>query len=115
MVAYDPDERITAHQALRHPYFQEQRAAEKQALAGHRRAFFPERPVASELLSNLWHVAEEDSQQVLSEGGELRTAVVAGPGCPRVARVSVEDVPPAPAWKGARLRGLTPCLPVPSD
>lgn len=63
MVAYDPDERITAHQALRHPYFQEQRAAEKQALAGHRRAFFPERPVASELLSNLWHVAEEDSQQ----------------------------------------------------
>ncbi|XP_059230000.1 MAPK/MAK/MRK overlapping kinase isoform X5 [Mustela nigripes] len=68
MVAYDPDERITAHQALRHPYFQEQRAAEKQALAGHRRAFFPERPVASELLSNRWHVAEEDSQQVLSEG-----------------------------------------------
>ncbi|XP_059039154.1 MAPK/MAK/MRK overlapping kinase isoform X4 [Mustela lutreola] len=38
-------------------------AAEKQALAGHRRAFFPERPVASELLSNRWHVAEEDSQQ----------------------------------------------------
>lgn len=25
MVAYDPDERITAHQALQHPYFQEQR------------------------------------------------------------------------------------------
>ncbi|XP_032201228.1 MAPK/MAK/MRK overlapping kinase isoform X1 [Mustela erminea] len=63
MVAYDPDERITAHQALRHPYFQEQRAAEKQALVGHRKAFFPERPVASELLSNRWHVAEEDRQQ----------------------------------------------------
>nr|AAB38087.1 RAGE-4 ORF3; one of 2 possible coding regions [Homo sapiens] len=25
MVAYDPDERIAAHQALQHPYFQEQR------------------------------------------------------------------------------------------
>ncbi|XP_047591414.1 MAPK/MAK/MRK overlapping kinase isoform X5 [Lutra lutra] len=63
MVAYDPDGRITAHQALRHPYFQEQRAAEKQALAGHRKAFFPERPVASELLSNRWHVAKEDRKQ----------------------------------------------------
>lgn len=30
MVAYDPDERITAHQALRHPYFQEQRWAPAQ-------------------------------------------------------------------------------------
>lgn len=27
MVAYDPDERITAHQALQHPYFQGQRWA----------------------------------------------------------------------------------------
>lgn len=27
MVAYDPDERITAHQALQHPYFHEQRWA----------------------------------------------------------------------------------------
>lgn len=25
MVAYDPDDRVTAHQALQHPYFQEQR------------------------------------------------------------------------------------------
>ncbi|XP_045865835.1 MAPK/MAK/MRK overlapping kinase [Meles meles] len=65
MVAYDPDERITARQALRHPYFQEQRAAEKQALAGHRTAFFPERSVASEGLSSRWHVAEEDRQQSL--------------------------------------------------
>lgn len=27
LVAYDPDERIAAHQALLHPYFQEQRWA----------------------------------------------------------------------------------------
>ncbi|XP_025725120.1 MAPK/MAK/MRK overlapping kinase [Callorhinus ursinus] len=63
MVAYDPDERITAHQALQHPYFQEQRAAEKQALASLRKAFFPEHPVASELLSNSWHTSEEDRKQ----------------------------------------------------
>lgn len=25
LVVYDPDERVTAHQALQHPYFQEQR------------------------------------------------------------------------------------------
>nr|XP_012416153.1 PREDICTED: MAPK/MAK/MRK overlapping kinase [Odobenus rosmarus divergens] len=63
MVAYDPDERITAHQALQHPYFQEQRAAENQALASLRKAFFPEHPVASELLSNSWHTSKEDRKQ----------------------------------------------------
>ncbi|XP_035942108.1 MAPK/MAK/MRK overlapping kinase isoform X7 [Halichoerus grypus] len=63
MVAYDPDERITAHQALQHPYFQEQRAAEKHALASRRKAFFPERPVASELLSNSWHTSKEDRKK----------------------------------------------------
>ncbi|XP_057344120.1 MAPK/MAK/MRK overlapping kinase isoform X8 [Manis pentadactyla] len=52
MVAYDPDDRITAHQALQHPYFQEQRAAERQALGGRRKAFLPGRPVASELQNN---------------------------------------------------------------
>ncbi|XP_004682061.1 PREDICTED: MAPK/MAK/MRK overlapping kinase [Condylura cristata] len=63
MVAYDPDDRVTAHQALQHPYFQEQRAAERQALAGHRRAFFPERPAAPELLSSDWHLVKEGRKQ----------------------------------------------------
>uniref|UniRef100_A0A8C6BNV9 MAPK/MAK/MRK overlapping kinase n=1 Tax=Monodon monoceros TaxID=40151 RepID=A0A8C6BNV9_MONMO len=66
MVAYDPDERITAHQALQHPYFQEQRAAEKQAPARPRRkasALCPKRPVAPELLSNNWQPAQEGSKQ----------------------------------------------------
>ena len=64
MVAYDPDERITAHQALQHPYFQEQRAAEKQALAKDRRkAVFSERPMAPELLSNTWQMAQEGQRQ----------------------------------------------------
>uniref|UniRef100_G1MIS6 MOK protein kinase n=1 Tax=Ailuropoda melanoleuca TaxID=9646 RepID=G1MIS6_AILME len=63
MVAYDPDERISAHQALQHPSFQEQRAAEKQALASHRKPFFPERPAASELFSNSWQISKKDRKQ----------------------------------------------------
>ncbi|XP_069321414.1 MAPK/MAK/MRK overlapping kinase [Eulemur rufifrons] len=63
MVAYDPDERITARQALQHPYFQEQRATEKQALASHRRACFPERPVATEPLRASWQMSKEGRKQ----------------------------------------------------
>lgn len=65
MVAYDPDERVTAHQALQHPYFQEQRAAEKQALARARwkaPAPFPECPTALEL-SSTWQTAQEGRKQ----------------------------------------------------
>ncbi|XP_027802549.3 MAPK/MAK/MRK overlapping kinase isoform X2 [Marmota flaviventris] len=63
MVAYDPDERIAAHQALLHPYFQEQRVAEKQALASHRRAFFPEHPMGPELLSLNGQFSKEGRRQ----------------------------------------------------
>jgi len=38
-------------------------AAEKHALASRRKAFFPERPVASELLSNSWHTSKEDRKK----------------------------------------------------
>ncbi|XP_015720936.2 MAPK/MAK/MRK overlapping kinase [Coturnix japonica] len=37
MIKYDPDERIAAHQALQHPYFQELWAADKQALAAQKK------------------------------------------------------------------------------
>ncbi|XP_012601917.1 MAPK/MAK/MRK overlapping kinase isoform X3 [Microcebus murinus] len=63
MVAYDPDERITARQALQHPYFQEQRAAEKQALASRRKACFPEHPVAAEALRHGWQTSKEARKQ----------------------------------------------------
>ncbi|KAM9645070.1 MAPK/MAK/MRK overlapping kinase [Trichechus inunguis] len=63
MVAYDPDERITAHQALQHPYFQEQRAAEKQALASYRHTLLPEHPAAPGPARNNWHVAKEGRKQ----------------------------------------------------
>ncbi|XP_054386540.1 MAPK/MAK/MRK overlapping kinase isoform X3 [Pongo abelii] len=63
MVAYDPDERIAAHQALQHPYFQEQRKTEKRALGSHRKAVFPEHPVAPEPLSNSCQISKEGRKQ----------------------------------------------------
>ncbi|XP_023561398.1 MAPK/MAK/MRK overlapping kinase isoform X2 [Octodon degus] len=60
LVAYDPDERIAAHQALQHPYFQEHRVAEKQAWASRRHVAFPEHP---EPLGYKWQIPE-GSQQV---------------------------------------------------
>ncbi|XP_017817039.1 MAPK/MAK/MRK overlapping kinase isoform X7 [Papio anubis] len=63
MVAYDPDERIAAHQALQHPYFQEQRKTEKQALGSHRKACFPEHPVAPEPLSTSCQISKEGRKQ----------------------------------------------------
>ncbi|XP_025299194.3 MAPK/MAK/MRK overlapping kinase isoform X2 [Canis lupus familiaris] len=82
MVAYDPDERITAHQALQHPYFHEQRAAEKQAVASHRKAFFPERPVAPELLRNGWQISKEDRKQKQSLRPGEDHPKRPGPACP---------------------------------
>ncbi|XP_008577107.1 PREDICTED: MAPK/MAK/MRK overlapping kinase [Galeopterus variegatus] len=70
MVAYDPDDRIAAHQALQHPYFQEQRAIEKQALASHRKAFFPEHPVALASLGNNWQIPKEGRKQKQSQKQE---------------------------------------------
>ncbi|CAK7316094.1 MAPK/MAK/MRK overlapping kinase isoform X4 [Vulpes vulpes] len=81
MVAYDPDERITAHQALQHPYFHEQRAAEKQAVASHRKAFFPERPVAPELLRNGWQIPKDRKQKQPLRPGEAHPKRP-GPACP---------------------------------
>ncbi|XP_036061770.1 MAPK/MAK/MRK overlapping kinase isoform X2 [Onychomys torridus] len=63
MVAYDPDERIAAHQALQHPYFQVQRAAETQTLAKHRRAFFPKYPMVPESSRNNWSFSKEGTKQ----------------------------------------------------
>ncbi|XP_059735350.1 MAPK/MAK/MRK overlapping kinase isoform X5 [Bos taurus] len=83
MVAYDPDERITAHQALQHPYFQEQRAAEKQALARARwkaSAPFPECPTAPEL-SSAWQTAQEGRKQKQPPRPEENHPRRPGPAC----------------------------------
>nr|XP_023402318.1 MAPK/MAK/MRK overlapping kinase [Loxodonta africana] len=63
MVAYDPDERISAHQALQHPYFQEQRAAEKQASANYRHTHLPDHLAAPGPAGNNWHTAKEGQKQ----------------------------------------------------
>lgn len=80
MVAYDPDTRIAAHQALQHPYFQEQRAAERQALAGHRRAAFPEHAGALEPPSHGWPIAKESKKQKAALKQEDSQSRRAGPG-----------------------------------
>lgn len=81
------------------------RAAEKQALASHRKPFFPERPVASELFSNSWQISKKDRKQVLSEVSELEMAFVGGTGCPQGARVSAEDAPHGRPDCPTRLKG----------
>ncbi|XP_073923237.1 MAPK/MAK/MRK overlapping kinase isoform X3 [Castor canadensis] len=78
MVAYDPDERIAAHQALQHPYFQEQRAAELQVLASHRRTLLPEHPMALEPLSHNWHASKESRKQPLRQEEDAKRL---GPAC----------------------------------
>ncbi|XP_037687744.1 MAPK/MAK/MRK overlapping kinase isoform X2 [Choloepus didactylus] len=75
MVAYDPDERISAHQALQHPFFREQRAAEKQALAGRRRTASPEHPVVPAWIRTTRHVSKggrKQKQPLQPEEGHAR-------------------------------------------
>ncbi|XP_072618472.1 MAPK/MAK/MRK overlapping kinase isoform X3 [Vulpes vulpes] len=117
MVAYDPDERITAHQALQHPYFHEQRAAEKQAVASHRKAFFPERPVAPELLRNGWQIPK-DRKQVPSEVSERRApdalaACVSAEDAPRQARGRPARGPTCARGVCAGMQGVWPPPPLP--
>ncbi|XP_019494956.1 PREDICTED: MAPK/MAK/MRK overlapping kinase isoform X2 [Hipposideros armiger] len=81
MVTYDPDERVTAQQALKHPCFQGQRATERQALGSHRKAFFPECPEAPEPLCNRWWISKEGRKQqqpLKQEGGCPKRQ---GPAC----------------------------------
>ncbi|XP_021500709.1 MAPK/MAK/MRK overlapping kinase isoform X6 [Meriones unguiculatus] len=75
MVAYDPDERIAAHQALQHPYFQVQRAAETQTLASHRKACFSKNPMVPESPSHNWPFSKEcrkQKQPLRQEEGHTR-------------------------------------------
>ena len=54
------------------------RAVEKQALGGHRKAIFPEWPVAADPLSNKWQISKESRKQVRRELASWQAAV-AGP------------------------------------
>ncbi|KAM5240044.1 MAPK/MAK/MRK overlapping kinase isoform 3-T3 [Hipposideros larvatus] len=79
MVTYDPDERVTAQQALKHPCFQGQRATERQALGSHRKAFFPECPESPEPLCNRWWISKEGRKQPLKQ--EVGCPKRQGPAC----------------------------------
>uniref|UniRef100_A0A8I3MWI5 MOK protein kinase n=1 Tax=Canis lupus familiaris TaxID=9615 RepID=A0A8I3MWI5_CANLF len=57
-------------------------AAEKQAVASHRKAFFPERPVAPELLRNGWQISKEDRKQKQSLRPGEDHPKRPGPACP---------------------------------
>ncbi|XP_044872611.1 MAPK/MAK/MRK overlapping kinase isoform X3 [Mauremys mutica] len=62
MIEYDPDQRIGAHQALQHPYFQELRTAEKQAVTMHRKMRLAENIVGQESI-NLWCIPKDGNRQ----------------------------------------------------
>ncbi|KAM5240051.1 MAPK/MAK/MRK overlapping kinase isoform 10-T10 [Hipposideros larvatus] len=81
MVTYDPDERVTAQQALKHPCFQGQRATERQALGSHRKAFFPECPESPEPLCNRWWISKEGRKQQQPLKQEVGCPKRQGPAC----------------------------------
>ncbi|XP_039394550.1 MAPK/MAK/MRK overlapping kinase isoform X9 [Mauremys reevesii] len=62
MIEYDPDQRIGAHQALHHPYFQELRTAEKQAVTMDRKMRLAENIVGQESI-NLWCIPKDVNRQ----------------------------------------------------
>ncbi|XP_010213542.1 PREDICTED: MAPK/MAK/MRK overlapping kinase [Tinamus guttatus] len=64
MIKYDPDERIAAHQALQHPYFQELWAADKPALAMHKKVRLLGNPAGQEPL-HLWQIPKERQRQLV--------------------------------------------------
>ncbi|KAM4853597.1 MAPK/MAK/MRK overlapping kinase isoform 2-T2 [Thomomys bottae] len=118
MVVYDPDDRIAAHQALQHPYFQEQRMAEARALVSHRRVFFPERSAALEPLAHHGRPREAHKQQQPPRHEE-DCAKRPGPDCPvelprlRLSAVSRLSPCTSPALRpalGAGVDGRVPVL-----
>ncbi|XP_044916474.1 MAPK/MAK/MRK overlapping kinase isoform X5 [Felis catus] len=119
MVAYDPDERITAHQALQHPYFQDQRAVEKQALASHRNSVLSECPVAPELLLNGWQISKEGRKQKSSLKPEEDPPTRQGPAClmqlPKLKLSGVTELAsyPSPALHSVFGPGANSKAPVP--
>ncbi|KAM6068870.1 MAPK/MAK/MRK overlapping kinase isoform 2-T2 [Theristicus caerulescens] len=62
MIKYDPDERIAAHQALQHPYFQELWAADTQALAMHKKLRLLGN-TAGQVPLRLWQISKKSQRQ----------------------------------------------------
>nr|XP_021128893.1 MAPK/MAK/MRK overlapping kinase isoform X2 [Anas platyrhynchos] len=67
MIKYDPDERIAAHQALQHPYFQEFWAADTPALATHRVRLLEN--TAGQVPLHSWQISRESQKQFARSEG----------------------------------------------
>ncbi|KAM9239172.1 LOW QUALITY PROTEIN: MAPK/MAK/MRK overlapping kinase [Leptosomus discolor] len=63
MIKYDPDERIAAHQALQHPYFQEP-STDRQALAMHKN-FRLLGNTSGQVPLHLWQTSKESQRQAI--------------------------------------------------
>ena len=76
VVAYEPEERITAHQALHTPTCRSRGPLRSKLWPGTGErppALLSERPMAPELLSNTWQTAPEGRKQKQPSGGLRRT------------------------------------------
>ncbi|XP_074852590.1 MAPK/MAK/MRK overlapping kinase isoform X3 [Carettochelys insculpta] len=62
MIEYDPDQRVGAHQALQHPYFQELRVGEKHILTMQKQMRLAESIVGQEPI-NLWNTSSDGHRQ----------------------------------------------------
>ncbi|XP_064316871.1 MAPK/MAK/MRK overlapping kinase isoform X6 [Phalacrocorax carbo] len=62
MIKYDPDERIAAHQALQHPYFQELWAADPQLMAVHKKLRLLGN-TAGQVPLQSWQISKESQRQ----------------------------------------------------
>ncbi|XP_013363289.1 PREDICTED: MAPK/MAK/MRK overlapping kinase isoform X3 [Chinchilla lanigera] len=100
MVSYDPDERIAAHQALQHPYFEEQRAAERQAQASRSHMTFPEylKP-----LGHKWRVPACSQQK---KAPRRRKGAARPTELPELPRLQLSAVTSLPSHSSPTLRTL---------
>ncbi|XP_074147324.1 MAPK/MAK/MRK overlapping kinase isoform X2 [Sminthopsis crassicaudata] len=105
MVEYDPDERISAHQALQHSYFREQRISEKQALVARRKVGLTEHLGEPESLKNVWQISKEGKKQYLKqvEGHPERQ----GSTCPvELPKLKVSGVTKLSSYSSPTLRAV---------
>ncbi|KAM9290103.1 LOW QUALITY PROTEIN: MAPK/MAK/MRK overlapping kinase [Cariama cristata] len=87
MIKYDPDERIAAHQALQHPYFQELWAADTQALAKHKKLRLLEN-ISGQVPPHLWQISKESQRQHSPRKVQEKTKLH-GPHCGELPKLNL--------------------------
>ncbi|KAM9291405.1 MAPK/MAK/MRK overlapping kinase isoform 4-T4 [Morus bassanus] len=118
MIKYDPDERIAAYQALKHPYFQELWAADPQALAMHKKLSLLGN-TAGQVPLQLWQISKEGQRQHSHRKVQEKTKQQHGPLRGELPKLNLSGVAklassPAPTFRsifGApKENGETPSL-----